>query len=749
MTENRTERTDLLGLLALMSAPSGAGPGSNTQGWGFPYWNQVYLDALLAALHEAPRDGVALLTAPATGPTVAVSATSGYLPAGQTLEVVQTWVDEWGRETNAGAVGSVSTGTPIADPDTAPTLGTPSPAAAGFDGGLLEVAYSWIDAAAGETIASPIATVDIPYLSGGLQSEVLVTLPATPASVGAAGAFIYARHRSGNWVRAAAISVDTEDEETLDGTWISCFVSLPLANSTGAGIAIDITGIADASGNAALTRFYVRQSGETWTAGDRRLKVGGADEWDPATVSYPLVYRGASGEMAPGYPPPVTQILPIRQVDLTTEAMGALDEQYIESRVTRDSEICQLLGGPYVQTGLLVTAKDPASSGVQSSEGWAVAASNIWHVAADTSVPISAGDATHARIDLVCVNASGVVRSSWEDALLKGTPATPPVAPSTPEGYVLLAEVLVDVGATVITADKITDRRTLGPNIGGLAVYEAPEDPDGTLDWDANLPASGTAGQLALVMADPTSPIERWAHQARLYMWNDKIAVPAWEILNPMQPTEHWADFPYQEYTETPGTCWLQQKEEDGPFFLHTVHPSGFTGTGKDLPLYLYGVGGLSDRLGLVAWCADKAALDTLGEPWWGEGALGFTYSTKRWYVWDGTAWIDLGPGTAEEDDITCGGSTTANFTIDLPGPCLITQVAAAATSAGTLDYDLELFEDSDRTILAYKVEGVDSASYDDRIPLEWFGGDTCYGKITNNSGDAITDLDLTIKTRR
>ena len=342
MPENRTQRTDHLGLLALMQSPAGGGPASSEQGWGFPYWNQVWLDAILAALHEAARDGVALLTAPDTGPTLELASSSGYLPSGLVLEVAQTWVDEWGRETDAGVVAEISTGDAIANPDTAPTLGTPSAAAVGFDGGLLEIAYSWIDEAAGETLPSPIAQVDVPYRTGNLKSEVLVTLPATPASADAAGAFIYARHRSGNWVRAAAISDDSETEATLDGTWISCFVALPLANSTGSGKAVDVTGIA-APADAALTRFYVRIQGESWTAGDRRLKLAGAHEWDPASVSYPLTYAGGVGELAPGYPPPVSQVKAIRKVDLATEVDGVLDEAMIDPAITRDSELGEVV----------------------------------------------------------------------------------------------------------------------------------------------------------------------------------------------------------------------------------------------------------------------------------------------------------------------------------------------------------------------------------------------------------------------
>jgi hypothetical protein len=228
----------------------------------------------------------------------------------------------------------------------------------------------------------------------------------------------------------------------------------------------------------------------------------------------------------------------------------------------------------------------------------------------------------------------------------------------------------------------------------------------------------------------------------RVYVWNARLA--AWKVIQPWLPSVGATEYQSME----PGMGYMKENTGTGRYELHTMVSSSESAV---IPLAMYGYGGMGDYLGFLGMEAeDKTALDAFGEPYMGEGTLAFTWGTKRWYYWDGSAWQELsGPGEAGTDDITCGGSTTATFTVMLPGPCLITQVAAAVTSAGTIDYDLELFEDSARTILAYAVENVDSASYDDRIPLEWFGGTTCYGKITNNSADAITDLDLTIKTRR
>jgi hypothetical protein len=214
MPEMRTERTPFLGLLALMMAAA------NSQGWAYPYWNVRQVDAALNALANAVRDGIVPLSAPSVAPGVVMETGGGYLSAGQVLDVAQTFVDEWGRETAAGPCKTVDMGEGLADPESPLTIGTPTVEASGFEGGLLEVWYSWADATGGETLASPPAQRTLPYLAAGLYSQVTVTLPATPASVGASGANIYGRHRSGNIIMLAVI---TDPDET-----IACWTAMPI-----------------------------------------------------------------------------------------------------------------------------------------------------------------------------------------------------------------------------------------------------------------------------------------------------------------------------------------------------------------------------------------------------------------------------------------------------------------------------------------------------------------------------------------
>ena len=166
MPDTRTDRTSYLGLLALMIAAA------DTENWSYPYWNVKQIDAALAALADAPRDGTVPLVAPPAAPTAAISATSGTIAGSVTLEIGQTFVDVYGRETDVGPLATVATPAAITDPITAATLGTPTLGGlSGYEGGLLEVWYSWTDGSGGETLPSPPAQVDVPYQAGGLLSD--------------------------------------------------------------------------------------------------------------------------------------------------------------------------------------------------------------------------------------------------------------------------------------------------------------------------------------------------------------------------------------------------------------------------------------------------------------------------------------------------------------------------------------------------------------------------------------------------
>jgi hypothetical protein len=316
-------------------------------------------------------------------------------------KIGQTFVDEWGRETDVGPLATVSTGTGISEPAVAATLGTPTLGGlSGYEGGLLEMWFSWTDGAGGETLPSPSAQVDVPYQAGGLLSEATVTLPSTPAVAGAAGANIYIRHRGGNIVLAYRILVDDVDEITLTGAVADCYRSLPLANSAGSNKAIGITGVT-APAAAALTRFYVRTSGASWPAADRRLKLAGVDEWDPATVVYPLVYAGATDQLTAGFPPTVSQVKALRPLDLSTEVIGELPSDLLPGEVTTDVELARSVGEA-ILSGLAVGEDTPADLGVVVAAGEALIEAGR-AVLVETDLLIPAADLNDDRIDIICL----------------------------------------------------------------------------------------------------------------------------------------------------------------------------------------------------------------------------------------------------------------------------------------------------------------------------------------------------------
>ena len=84
-----------------------------------------------------------------------------------------------------------------------------------------------------------------------------------------------------------------------------------------------------------------------------------------------------------------------------------------------------------------------------------------------TTVTVTAADVSNPRVDLVVAKIedqaySGAV-NAWALAVVAGTPAASPVAPSMPANSILLATVAVAAAATTITNANITDGRTVAP----------------------------------------------------------------------------------------------------------------------------------------------------------------------------------------------------------------------------------------------------------------------------------------------
>ncbi len=267
-------------------------------------------------------------------------------------------------------------------------------------------------------------------------------------------------------------------QATLTGTVADCYRTAPTANSTNANKAIQITGRPANSGESpATTRFYIRPQGEAWTDDDRRIKIAGIEEWDPATVVYPLIFTGAFDEITAGFPPPVSQVKAIRPTDLAAgESIGILPHAQLPPEAVLETELV-LSTGEGIISGLSVGAHTPADMGVRVLTGTALLAAGRF-APAPVDLIIPAADPTNPRIDLVVLTAAGVVQGPTENSALKGTPAAVPAAPTTPAGALKLAEVRVDAAATSITADRITDTRDLIPTVQTLKATEAAHEAD-------------------------------------------------------------------------------------------------------------------------------------------------------------------------------------------------------------------------------------------------------------------------------
>ena len=464
MPEQRIDRTSFLGLLALMLT------NPDQENWSFPYHNIIQTDAAFAALHDAPRVGTALFTAPSAGPTLAVT-TGGGLPGGVTVEIAQTFVDEYGRETECRAGHTTGDIDRDSRSDGGRDLGDRGQGLTGYEGGLLSVWYSWIDSSYQETMVSPVDRDRGPLCLGG-DGIILYDfiLPTTPLAAGAFGANIYVQHRDGNIVLGYRIIVDTQD--TFLSTGPSSTACGPIRSTTRpAGETLFRSPARPVRLMRSLPGSTRGSKDGSGPAGDRRCVMGGVEEWDPSTVTYPLIWSGDDSSLAPGFPPTVSQVKSIRPIDLTTEVMGTIAEAYIDQAIARDQEIAVLLGGPYILgTGLVVSQQTIPDMTVQVSSGYALSDQSIWTVSADNSVGIYTANATFPRKDIVCLNDYGAVVSSGEDVTCRGVAEAVPAAPTTPAHYVLLAVIDVPANDTTIATAQITDSRTLRPTFAQLDI---------------------------------------------------------------------------------------------------------------------------------------------------------------------------------------------------------------------------------------------------------------------------------------
>lgn len=111
-----------------------------------------------------------------------------------------------------------------------------------------------------------------------------------------------------------------------------------------------------------------------------------------------------------------------------------------------------------LSSSLKVTAKSSPNMTVSVSSGSAFNNGMFYQNSATVSLTISSNTGSLPRKDAICVEFNG---ASSKLVVIKGTPATGPVISSTAtdSSHILLAEVLVGVGATSIQTSNITDKR--------------------------------------------------------------------------------------------------------------------------------------------------------------------------------------------------------------------------------------------------------------------------------------------------
>lgn len=126
--------------------------------------------------------------------------------------------------------------------------------------------------------------------------------------------------------------------------------------------------------------------------------------------------------------------------------------------------------GVLSSTDLQVTAQSPAAMAVnvngaaQNVAGGSAWLSGGYRLYNDSvlALAIAAADPSNPRIDIVVAGINTTTTPyTPEIKVITGTPAATPSAPATPSGYLLLAQVNVDAGATTIAQANIVDERQI------------------------------------------------------------------------------------------------------------------------------------------------------------------------------------------------------------------------------------------------------------------------------------------------
>lgn len=179
-----------------------------------------------------------------------------------------------------------------------------------------------------------------------------------------------------------------------------------------------------------------------------------------------------------------------------------------------------------------------------------------------------------------------------------------------------------------------------------IPVIEIPKDTMYKLDsqdLSAYLPADNSSGDMvALIpMSDEDFHFGIYANPIYIYMWRSNWAVPGWQLINPVLPTQG-PEISYTNYSAPKGTMWLKEGN-DGRFRLMYQGASGQGMIGS--------VSGtaVEDASGYNVWWDDLEDLQEY-EPYYGYGAVHFVLEEKCLYYYDddtdseNPVWVKLAP---------------------------------------------------------------------------------------------------------
>jgi hypothetical protein len=103
---------------------------------------------------------------------------------------------------------------------------------------------------------------------------------------------------------------------------------------------------------------------------------------------------------------------------------------------------------------------------------------------ATVNLAIGASDPSLNRIDIVVAKVQDAFYSggtnAWSLAVVAGTPAASPSAPTAPNNALILAQVAINAGVSSITNANITDKRTFMSAVGGTYLMSSTNRPSGS-----------------------------------------------------------------------------------------------------------------------------------------------------------------------------------------------------------------------------------------------------------------------------